>query len=193
VRGVRGEYWPVSRRRPLVPAAANSGAASPRGASRCAVRFASCVGAHRSSYAIWAFWLGRLPAATGDRATRRQREMSDDNWAASGSRKTTCERYVAQMATDAEIKSELAGTTGRDISAALVRAVGSLTDWPVDAFAVDLQDTANQWVVWLRGQSVGILTAKGDFENPKIAGSVRPLHAHGDRGRRNDRRVWKCL
>lgn len=98
---------------------------------------------------------------------------------------TASPRYVGRssgsfviVATDEEIKSALAGDTGRAVSVGLVLAVKSLTDWPVDAIAVDLDHEARrQTVVWLQGDSVGVVVADGGLEEPEIAGVVRPLHA----------------
>ncbi|MEH3141169.1 MAG: hypothetical protein PGN37_13510 [Mycobacterium kyogaense] len=79
------------------------------------------------------------------------------------------------MTTDAELRSDLIGHAGRDISHPLLLAVKSLTNWPVDEFALDLREPDDQWVAWLQGGAVGFVSGKGPFNDPSVSGVVRPL------------------
>ena len=63
-------------------------------------------------------------------------------------------RSVVPMATDEEIRSDLIGDSGTGVSRALVLAVKSLTEWPVDAFFVDVGDD-REMVGWIAAPSSG--------------------------------------
>lgn len=61
---------------------------------------------------------------------------------------------------DEGIRSALTGDSGVDVSRALVVAVKSLTDWPVDAFFAEL-DGDSEVVGWVQGNSVGVVSGQG--------------------------------
>jgi hypothetical protein len=81
------------------------------------------------------------------------------------------------MATAEEIRNDLIGDAGKDVSPGLVLALNSLTDWPVDAFSVDLKDFRDQSVVWITGNAIGMLTATDNFDEPTLKAVVRPVRA----------------
>jgi hypothetical protein len=79
------------------------------------------------------------------------------------------------VASDDQIRSDVIGNAGADISRALLLTLKSVTNWPVDEFCGDLKDIDNQSVTWIDGQAIGILTATGTFENPDLKAVIRPL------------------
>lgn len=81
------------------------------------------------------------------------------------------------MSKQDEIKKDLVGDGGTGVSYPLVFGLMSVTKWPVDAFSVDLKDIHDQSVTWLHGESLGRLSAVGDFENPDVTVGIFPLRA----------------
>jgi hypothetical protein len=79
------------------------------------------------------------------------------------------------VVTEDEIKNDLVGNVGNGVSQALVLALRSLTDWPVDAFSVDIKDAAKQTVAWVEGGSIGTLTATRGFGDHELSAIIRPL------------------
>ena len=78
------------------------------------------------------------------------------------------------MATDEEIRSDLIGDSGTGVSRALVLAVKSLTEWPVDAFFVDVGDD-REMVGWIQGNLVGVVSAKGAGDEGEVRGNLYHL------------------
>jgi hypothetical protein len=83
-------------------------------------------------------------------------------------------RSVARMATDEEIRSDLIGDSGTGVSRALVLAVKSLTEWPVDAFFVDVGDD-REMVGWIQGNLVGVVSAEGAGDKGEVRGNLYHL------------------
>lgn len=77
-----------------------------------------------------------------------------------------------------DIRRALVGDSGIAITLEFVLAIRSFTRWPVDAFAVDVDQQRNvQTFYWLQGGSIGRLTATREDDNPNYAGVVRPVSA----------------
>jgi len=83
-------------------------------------------------------------------------------------------RSVVPMATDEEIRSDLIGDSGTGVSRALVLAVKSLTEWPVDAFFVDVGDD-REMVGWIKGTLVGFVNAEGAGDEGEVRGNLYHL------------------
>jgi hypothetical protein len=75
-----------------------------------------------------------------------------------------------------ELRDDLVGNSGAQVSMAFVLAMRSFTRWPVDAFATHIDSSKEvQTVYWIQGNAIGRLTATGSGDTPTLSGAVHSL------------------
>jgi len=75
-----------------------------------------------------------------------------------------------------ELRDDLVGKSGAQVSMAFVVAVRSFTRWPVDAFVTHIDTSSElQTIYWIQGNSIGRLTATGTGDTPTLSGAVHSL------------------
>ncbi|MEE6167672.1 MULTISPECIES: hypothetical protein [unclassified Mycolicibacterium] len=81
------------------------------------------------------------------------------------------------MADVNEIRDQLVGNSGRQVTLAFVLAVGSVVRWPVDAFKFEHNaDRDDERIFyWIQGNAIGKLTARGDSDSPAISAIIHPV------------------
>jgi hypothetical protein len=75
-----------------------------------------------------------------------------------------------------ELRDDLVGKSGAQVSMAFVLAVRSFTRWPVDAFVTHIDTSKEvQTIYWIQGNAIGRLTATGSGDTPTLSGAVHSL------------------